>query len=92
MTSNHKLTLKSGQARHIAKEKKLLNLVQERGRRAKMVVQQARGKRRPKSDHEHASSQVMPFWFLRWMECPFGSSSEIMPFGLYHVCDALNLV
>ena len=68
MASNHKLMSGSGQARHIPKENKLLNLVQERGREAKMELQQPRDKRRPKCDHEHASSiVVMSIWFMYWM-------------------------
>jgi hypothetical protein len=44
----------SEQARHIPKEKKQLNPVQGRGREAKMVMHQRRGKRRPRCEHEHA--------------------------------------
>jgi hypothetical protein len=49
----------SGQARCRTKEMKQLNLVQERGRGAKMLMQLARGKRRPRSDHEHAAASEL---------------------------------
>jgi hypothetical protein len=82
MTSNQKQIPRSRQARCRTKEMKQLNQVQERGREANMLMQHARGKRRPRSDHEHASSELLNLVHVL----------KLCPFDLCPSCDVLNLV
>ena len=92
MASNHKLMPSSGRARHIPKEKKLLNPVLERGGETKMLMHQARRKRRPRSDHGHASYDVISFGSSSGGNVLLVHVLKLCPFGLYVGQDVLNLV